>query len=100
MHQYIHTDGGDHHRQVRRGISKPVVADPRMLLQEEEAGLFLKVSLMSCSLIPRHGLLVLQSNVTASAVADAPFMFLYVTPLIFIPELCMYFIKFKCVYVQ
>ncbi|KAK0608450.1 hypothetical protein LWI29_030725 [Acer saccharum] len=60
------------------GISNPLLVPP-MFLHEEVAALFMKVSLMSCNLIPLHGLLGLQSNVTASGVADVPFIFLYVT---------------------
>lgn len=65
----------------------PAVVPP-MFLHDDVAALFMYVSLMSSNLIPLHGLLGLQSKVTASAVADVPFMFLYVTPLIFTPELC------------
>lgn len=43
---------------------------------------------MSCNLIPLHGLLALQSNLIATLVAEVPFMFLYLTPLILTPELC------------
>jgi hypothetical protein len=41
-------------------------------------------------MIPLHGVVGLQSKVTASGVADVPLMFLYVTPLIFTPELYIY----------
>ena len=41
-----------------------------MFLHDDVAALLLNVSFMSCNLIPLHGLLGLQSNVTASAVAD------------------------------
>lgn len=69
------------------GTRTPVLV-PRMLLHEEVVALFMYIRLMSCSRIPVQGLLLLQSNVTASLVADVPRMFLYVTPLIFTPELC------------
>lgn len=34
---------------------------------------------MSCNLMPLHGLLGLQSKITASGVADVPCIFWYVT---------------------
>lgn len=67
------------------GINTPPLVPP-MFLHEDVAALFIYVSFMSCNVIPVHGLLGLQSNVTASGVADVPCMFLYFTSLIFTPE--------------
>lgn len=77
------------------GTAVPVLV-PRTLLQEEEAGLSMYFRFMSCSLIPVHGLLVLHSNITAFRVADVPRTFLYVTPLIFTPELCRIKSQARC----
>ena len=45
--------------------------------------------LMFFNVIPVQWLLPLQSSFIATGVADVPFMFAYVTPLIFTPELYM-----------
>lgn len=66
-------------------------ADPPAFLQKDLAGLPPPpsyVRLMFLSLIPVHGLLPLQSNLTATAVADVPVIPSYSTSLIFTPELC------------
>lgn len=76
------------------GMSIPLLLPP-MFLHDAVAALFMYVSLMSSNLIPLHGVVGLQSNVTPSGVADVPFMFLYVTSLIFTPEPYLLIIKMK-----
>lgn len=61
--------------------------DPPMFLHDDVAALFLYVSFMSSNRMSLHGWLELQSNIIPSDVADVPLMFLYVTSLIFTPEL-------------
>ena len=61
--------------------------EPPALLQDAMVALFGMESLMSCNLIPLHGLLELHSNLIAFCVDDVPLIFLYVTLLIFTPEL-------------
>lgn len=55
---------------------------PLALEHKDLASRFLKVRLTSSSVIPLHGLDVLQSNVTATSVVDVPVTLLYKTSLI------------------
>lgn len=61
---------------------------PLAFLQNDSASFFLYVSFMSCKLIPLQGYLGLQSNFTATLVADDPLMLPNDTLLILMPELC------------
>jgi hypothetical protein len=85
---YIHVIS---HCQCQRqlgGKTSPTVL-PRAFRQEDLATRMpLYVSLTSCKLIPLHGLLLLQLNVTATGVIDHPRMSTYFTWLILILELC------------
>lgn len=67
-------------------MTRPAV-EPTTLLQDAMVTLFGVESLISCNLIPVHGLLELHSNLTAFCVDDVPLIFLYVTLLILTPEL-------------
>ena len=70
------------------GIITPE-ARPWAFLQWEADDLLMYLRLMFFNVIPVQWLLPLQSSFIATGVADVPFMFAYVTPLIFTPELYM-----------
>ena len=67
------------------GRSKPE-AVPATFEQDETAGLPAYTRLTSFNLIPLHGLPLLQSNFTATCVADVPCTSSNATLLIFTPE--------------
>jgi hypothetical protein len=76
-----------HGQRQLRGLTTPD-ADPSAFRHKDCAVLSSYVSLMLLSLNPVHGLLPLQSNFTATGVADVPSMSVYETSLIRTPELC------------
>lgn len=69
------------------GMTWPLV-DPPALKQTALVALFGVESLILCSFIPVQGLVLLQSRVIASGLDELPLILLYVTLLIFTPELC------------